>query len=136
MPTPDRPSPELLASLPVLRSKLEDQRQFRIEQLAMLGEPVNGRHPGIPAQRPTGSDRPELDHPEFDHPRPVHAEPGHREIAEALADGARRVLADIETALSRMHTGRYGTCLRCGSPIPVRVLQLIPYLALCEQCQR
>jgi DnaK suppressor protein len=116
MPTPDRPRPELLASLPELRAKLEEQRQFRTEQLALLGDPVDGRHPGIPDQRRVG--------------------PGHPEIAEALADGARRVLGDIETALHRMHTGRYGTCLRCAAPIEVQRLRLIPYLALCEECQR
>jgi RNA polymerase-binding transcription factor DksA len=128
MPTPDRPSPQLLASLPELRAKLEEQRQFRIEQLAMLGKPVDDRRPhsGL-------LDQPEPDPPD---PDPRGPDQGHREIAEALAAGARQVLANIETALNRMHTGRYGSCLRCGMPIGVERLRLIPYLAMCEDCQR
>jgi RNA polymerase-binding transcription factor DksA len=115
MPTPDRPRPELLASLPALHERLEEQRQFRIEQLAMLGDPVDSRDVT---------------------PAAVHPVDEHRQIATALVDGARRALADIETALYRMRTGRYGMCLRCGAPIPLERLRLIPQLGQCGDCQR
>lgn len=36
MPTPDVPHPDLAASLPLLRARLEEQREFRIEQLVEL----------------------------------------------------------------------------------------------------
>jgi DnaK suppressor protein len=105
IPTPDRPRPDLLASLPALRARLEEQRQFRLEQLAMLAEPAG----------------------EGD---------GHREVAAVLAAGARQALADIETALDRMRSGRYGTCLRCAAPIPMERLDIIPETGLCGDCQR
>jgi RNA polymerase-binding transcription factor DksA len=105
MPTPDRPRPDLVASLPALRARLEEQRQFRLEQLAALAEPT------------------------------LDAD-GHREVAEVLAAGARQALADIETALERIGTGRYGTCLRCGAPIPLERLDIIPETGLCVDCQR
>ncbi len=105
MPTPDRPRPDLLASLPALRTRLEEQRQFRLEQLAKLADPVDYGD-------------------------------GHREVAAALAAAARQALADIETALDRMDTGRYGTCLRCEAPIPLERLDIIPETGLCVDCQR
>jgi DnaK suppressor protein len=120
VPSPDRPRPELLACLPRLRARLQEQRRFRVEQLAMLGEPTPRRVGGWqPALSPYGD---------------VDGE--HDRIRAALAEGARRVLADIETALYRMRTGRYGTCLRCGGPIPLAQLDAIPYAALCVDCQR
>lgn len=119
VPTPDRPRPELLASLPRLRARLEEQRRFRVDQLAMLGDPV----PGGTGRRPALT-------------RHADVDGEHDRIRAALAEGARRVLADIETALYRMRTGRYGTCLRCGSPIPMEQLNVIPYAACCVDCQR
>jgi DnaK suppressor protein len=120
VPSPDRPRPELLASLPRLRARLEEQRRFRIDQLAMLGEPTPRRAGGW---RPALAAEGDLD-----------AE--HDRIRAALAEGARRVLADIETALHRMRTGRYGTCQRCAGPIPLEQLHVIPYAARCVDCQR
>jgi DnaK suppressor protein len=105
IPIPDRPRPDLLASLPALRARLEEQRQFRLEQLARLAEPG-----------PDGD--------------------GHREVAAVLAAGARQALADIETALERIDTGRYGTCLRCEAPIPLERLDIIPETGLCVDCRR
>ena len=120
VPSPDRPRPELLASLPRLRARLQEQRRLRIDQLAMLGEP---------APRREGGWQPALS-------RYGDVDGEHDRIRTALAEGARRVLADIETALYRMRTGRYGTCLRCGGPIPLEQLHVIPYSALCVDCHR
>jgi DnaK suppressor protein len=119
MPSPDRPRPELLASLPRLRARLEEQRRFRLDQLAVLGESPHRTAGRRRPARPHGGDGGE-----------------HDRIRAALADGARRVLDDIETALHRMRTGRYGTCLRCGGPIPLEQLHVIPYAAVCLDCQR
>ena len=60
----------------------------------------------------------------------------HDRIRAALIEGAWRVLADIDTALHRMRTGRYGMCLHCGSPIPLEQLHTIPYAATCVDCHR
>jgi DnaK suppressor protein len=119
MPAADRPRPELVASLPRLRARLQEQRRFRLDQLAMLGESPDRREI---AWRPAFA------------PDDTAAE--HDRIRAALVEGAWRVLADIETALHRMRTGRYGMCLRCGSPIPLEQLHTIPYAATCVDCQR
>jgi DnaK suppressor protein len=118
IPTPDRPRPELLASLPRLRARLEDQRRFRLDQLTMLAASPR-RDGGWRTPSPHGDTAGERDR-----------------IQVALAEGARRVLSDIETALHRMRTGRYGTCQRCGGPIPLEQLDVIPYAARCVDCGR
>lgn len=115
IPTPDLPRPELRAHLSLLHAQLEDQRRFRVDQLAALSEP----HPPLPAPRTDTAARAE-----------------DPEITAMLAAGARRALADIETALHRMRTGRYGTCLHCGGPIPLEQLATLPQTALCLDCQR
>jgi DnaK suppressor protein len=119
MPAADRPRPELRASLPRLRARLQEQRRFRLDQLAMLGESPDRREI---AWRPAFA----ADDTAAEYDR----------IRAALVEGAWRVLADIETALHRMRTGRYGMCLRCGSPIPLEQLHTIPYAATCVDCQR
>jgi DnaK suppressor protein len=103
--TPDQPRPELLATLPVLRARLEEQRKFRIDQLARLSD----------ANTDTGE---------------------HPEVRAVLVRAAEHALADIETALSRMHTGRYGFCLDCAGGIPLERLQAIPEVGLCAACHR
>ena len=113
MPTPDLPQPHLpdpglAAHLPTLRAMLEEQRRFRIEQLVDLAG----------AGHCTREDD------------------ARREVASTLTTGARRALADIEAALARMRTGRYGVCLGCDEPIGADRLSVIPQAALCVECQR
>ena len=105
MPTPDRRRPELVANLRLLRASLEAQRIFHMRQLAEL----------------SGRDRPVL----------VANDVGPDEL---LADAARRTLGDIETALNRMRTNRYGYCLYCGSEIPLNRLRAMPQTDSCPDC--
>ncbi len=118
--TPQPPHPELAANLPTLRAMLEEQRQFRLEQLAELAQAGNPRRD----------------------PRPTTSSPSTGvtavldEVAEALAIAARHALDDVELALSRMGTGRYGTCLFCGSAISLERLQILPQSSHCVDCQR
>ena len=58
-----------------------------------------------------------------------------REVDALVAAGAHRALADIEMALSRIRTGRYGYCRSCEGPIPLVVLEAIPKTTLCLTCQ-
>ena len=62
------------------------------------------------------------------------AESALREVDAVVAAGARRALADIELALVRMATGRYGLCRSCGAGIPLVVLEAIPKTTLCLKC--
>ena len=61
---------------------------------------------------------------------------GQPEIAALLrrAVGARRKLADIEDALARLATGRFGSCEQCGSPVPAGLLTAAPETRYCARC--
>jgi DnaK suppressor protein len=111
---PQPPHPDLAANLPMLRAMLEEQRMFRLEQLADLASAV---------QPSRGSDEDEAD-------------AGQDEVAEALATAARRALDDVELALSRIDTGQYGTCLLCGTAINLERLHILPQSSHCVDCQR
>ncbi len=113
--TPDRPRPDLLLSLPVLRARLEEQRQFRVEQIATLAG-------GDPERSPAGPER--------------AADPAHSQVTAALLAGARQALTDIDTALYRINNGEYGTCLECRAPIDMQRLRTLPQTALCADCHR
>ena len=53
------------------------------------------------------------------------------EIMEALD----RTLRQIDTALARLHAGRYGFCSSCSDPIPLARLRAVPFATLCVPCQ-
>jgi RNA polymerase-binding transcription factor len=114
-----RPQDPLALRLPALRAALEQQLRFRREQLAELE--AGGPEPGHSAAH-SG--------------RGEEAVYGLREVDALVAAGARRALADIELALVRMRTGRYGCCRACGGHIPLGVLQAIPKTTLCLGCQQ
>jgi DnaK suppressor protein len=42
----------------------------------------------------------------------------------------------VEHALMRIEAGDYGLCERCGEPIPVARLEVLPYTTLCVDCSR
>ncbi len=94
-----------LIPVPELRAVLDEQRRFRLEQLAALS-------------------------------RPGTSDPARDQIHAALMIAACRALADIEAALHRIDTGRYGECVQCAEQIPVERLQVIPQAAMCAPCQR
>jgi DnaK suppressor protein len=114
MPTPDRRRPELIASLPELRIRLERQRRLLVEQLTALDEPADPRQAWL-----AGPDR-----------------GADRDLDAFMADATRRELGDVEVALHRMATGRYGTCLYCGAELPVSRLLVVPQLDACEECEQ
>lgn len=111
----------LASRLAVLRPALERQRRFRREQLALLG--ANGGTQESSARADPADSRDQ------------QAVEARREVDALVAAGARRALADIDLALVRMDTGRYGLCRSCGAPIPVVVLEAIPKTTLCLTCQ-
>jgi RNA polymerase-binding transcription factor DksA len=61
---------------------------------------------------------------------------GQPEIAALLrrAVRARRKLADVEDALSRLAAGRFGSCEQCGSPVPAGLLRAAPETRYCARC--
>lgn len=51
-----------------------------------------------------------------------------------LLESEEQTLAKIETALTRIAEGTYGTCETCGEAIPKPRLQAIPYALRCVAC--
>jgi DnaK suppressor protein len=120
-PDPERPDDALTHRLPALQAALEQQHRFRREQLARL------EGYGERLESGTGADPADPADPE--------AVLALREVDALLEAGARRALADIELALVRMHTGRYGYCRSCSATIPVPLLEAIPKTTLCLACR-
>jgi DnaK suppressor protein len=120
-PPAHRPDADLEANLPRLRRMLSDQRRFRRDQLAQLASQerqaqfeVAGRHVE------------DLD---------ASADSARMEVSAAVAAAARQALIDVEEALDRIRTGRYGRCTQCAADIPVERLFAIPQAGLCMRCQ-
>ncbi|MFG1910227.1 TraR/DksA family transcriptional regulator [Kribbella sp. NPDC048928] len=99
--------------LATLRAALLEQRSFRRQQLVTLHRP--------PAQAALDAE--------------VDAEV-HVEVRDHLATAARAVLADVEAALDRMHTGHYGQCRACRRPIALSRLRICPQCLYCAECHR
>ena len=59
-----------------------------------------------------------------------------REVDESLEENAEHIGREIEEALARIDDGTYGTCNRCGKPIPEERLEAVPYATLCVECKR
>lgn len=96
------------AQLTMLRHMLEQQRAFRLEQLAEL------HRPGTPGLLGSTDD----------------------EVFTSLSTGARAALRDVQNALWRMDEGHYGLCTDCAAPLRLEVLEVLPQAAKCQPCQR
>ncbi len=58
-----------------------------------------------------------------------------RERDLAMSAQARAAVDEIDRALHKIDIGTYGTCERCGNPIPKARLKALPYAALCVGCK-
>jgi DnaK suppressor protein len=54
----------------------------------------------------------------------------------ALRDRADHQLQLVDEALARLDAGTFGTCVRCGRPIPDDRLEALPWAPRCIDCQR
>jgi DnaK suppressor protein len=54
--------------------------------------------------------------------------------AEALAGQLRDALSEVEAAIGRLEKGTYGSCERCGQPIPPARLEAKPAARRCFAC--
>jgi DnaK suppressor protein len=57
-----------------------------------------------------------------------------QEFTLELMDGERKVIADIDYALSRIEEGTYGVCEIGGEAIPKQRLEAIPWARFCVSC--
>jgi DnaK suppressor protein len=53
----------------------------------------------------------------------------------AMRERASLHLQAVEGALARLDGGTYGTCSRCGRPVPAERLEALPWAAHCIDCQ-
>jgi len=56
------------------------------------------------------------------------------EVVDALGNEARRELAKVAAALSRMDSGEFGVCIECGEKIKLGRLEAYPYADECIEC--
>jgi DnaK suppressor protein len=54
----------------------------------------------------------------------------------AVVRALRSNLRDVERALSKMETGSFGICERCGEPISMERLEALPWAELCIDCKQ
>lgn len=59
-----------------------------------------------------------------------------REQELALAHGIGERLEQVDHALARLEQGTYGSCERCGQPIPKARLEAFPSVTLCVKCKQ
>ena len=59
----------------------------------------------------------------------------NQEIALRLGERESQMVADIDGALQRIDDGTYGTCERCGKPIPEARLEALPTARFDAACQ-
>jgi RNA polymerase-binding transcription factor DksA len=97
---------DLTPHLPDLAKALEQQRSFRVEQIAELTEVVR-KQTGVRAQ-----------------------------VVLALRRSAVTALAEIDSALRLMEIGEYGRCRVCATALPLSRLEVLPAATLCMECQR
>lgn len=93
---------------PATRSELVQQRRFRLQQLEELRMDA--------AEAQATPDEPRL------------------QITHVLTVAAELALSEIDAALQRLEEGSYGTCERCGEPIPWQRLEVLPMTRLCTPC--
>jgi DnaK suppressor protein len=53
----------------------------------------------------------------------------------SLKERERNLLKQIDDALARLATDKYGICAECGEEIPLRRLQVRPMTTLCIACK-
>lgn len=108
-PSPSAPFCGTDADLRALRSDLEQQRSFRVDQLRQLTRLLQDAR--------TDDD-------------------AHNSVTLTLRSAATAVLADVEAALHRIDDHSFGACPACGTPIPLLRLQALPMARWCGPCQQ
>jgi DnaK suppressor protein len=109
------------AKLDELRTALEEQRENLRKELAEQGADPDSDDASIDVER------------------------GFADSAHSTAERARLLsvmkalranLRWVNRALTKMELGTYGTCERCGNPIPIERLEALPWAILCVDCAR
>jgi len=89
-----------------IRDRLEQERCFRIDQVAKLAG--------------------ELAEEGLDHAR--------LQVTREIRSAALYMLTEIESAIARLEDGSYGTCLLCGETVEWKRLEAVPSTKQCLPC--
>lgn len=103
------PPPDLALRLPEFHAALEQQRQFRLEQLRELAAAATSSSPTV--------------------------DDAHDQVSEILRISAATALTEVEDALARLRAGKYGSCERCATRICHDRLEILPMSRYCMRCQ-
>lgn len=112
------------STLQRFRKRLEDEQE-------RLGELIEEYQRELEVARMTesSSDR---------SPDPCNAEASSMKLEYAkelsIEQNTVDLLGKVRHALSRIDSGGYGICERCGNAIPVERLDALPYSTLCVSC--
>ncbi len=106
------------------RQRLEAESARLLKEIEQLGRlsPIRGETQ--PQERPYGFQR------EDDAMQTIEWEK-----RLALEKSLRGQLAEMERALAKFDTGRYGLCEGCGQPIDPERLRSLPQARLCISCK-
>jgi RNA polymerase-binding protein DksA len=58
-----------------------------------------------------------------------------RKMLEAKGIAELNRLKSIESAITRIKQGHYGSCIKCGKPIPKDRLEALPFALMCVECK-
>ena len=114
-PLPEPGAPDSAAT----RTALEAARRTLLEQVRALGEPDPGEAANLQFGKRIGDGT------------------GYaieRMTGAFQAKTLYRTISQIEAALERLDSGRYGRCERCGIAIPAERLAAVPWAGLCGGC--
>jgi len=59
-----------------------------------------------------------------------------REVDLGLKDNTLIMLTEVNDALERLESGRYGICEHCGEEIKENRLEVVPAARFCTRCQQ
>lgn len=113
----DPPAPATPTRGPQWRSLLEARWQARLQGVTELSLAYHDAAAQAPSSDGDG--------------RPARRKLQHL-LRQAVA--ARRALADTEDALTRLATGRYGSCEHCAAALPAGLLAVDPEARYCARC--
>ena len=60
----------------------------------------------------------------------------NEEVLEALDGSIRTEIEQIRNSLKRLDSGEYGNCAVCGTRIPLKRLQALPFATSCVSCAK
>lgn len=69
------------------------------------------------------------------HPADIATETYETEMRQNLKDHEKRILKEIDNALSKIHKGTYGICEDCGKEIELERLKILPSTRFCVNCK-